>query len=160
MHRQVGQVLPHQYLLLLPQMVQLSSMQGHQIFTIVIETETYLGAKITPESVAFIHKAHRSLLLFGSLFFCSAHIRERWCGMLTMSTATSTSHCLNISSNFSGHFRTGRLWLGLLCYSQTPWQPCSQAAQTAALLTQLLKDILETCRGQTIGQYTGKGGEV
>lgn len=85
------------------------------------------------------HKATRSLLLFGSLIFCSAHIRERQCEMLTMSTATSTAHCLNTSSSFSRDFRTERLWLDLLCYSQTPWQPCSQAAQTAALVPQLLE---------------------
>lgn len=128
MHRQVGQIFP-------PPVFTGFTPNGSAQFNAGThnfhycdrgENESYLGTKITPESVAFIHKAHRSLLLFGSLFFCSAHIRERWCEMLTTSTATSTGHCLNKSSNFSGDFSTGGLWLDLLCYSQTPWQPCSR----------------------------------
>lgn len=104
----LARFFPKQYLLLLPQMIQLSSVQVHPIFTTLTEeNETYLGAKISPESIAFIHKAHRSLLLLESLFFCSALIRERWCKMLTMSTATTARHCLNTSSSFSRDFRTG-----------------------------------------------------
>lgn len=93
----LARFFPHQYLLLLPQMFRSVQCRNTQ-FSLLWrrENETYLSTRISPESIAFIHKAHRSLLLFGSLFFCSAHIRERWCKMLTMSTATSTGHCLNI----------------------------------------------------------------
>lgn len=138
-HRQVGQILPPPvFTAFYPKWFSSVQCRDTQ-FSLLWQGKMRLGARIHPGSIAFIHKAQRSLLLFGPLFFCSAHIRERWHKMLTMTTATSTGHCLNISSNFSRHFRTERLWLDLLCYSQTPWQPCSQGAQTAALLILLLE---------------------
>lgn len=99
------------------------------------------------------------------LWFC-AHIRRRRYESLVqpMSTATRTGHCLNRSSSLFRECRRGVLWLDLLCYSQIPRQPCSQAVQRAALLTQLLEGQSKRaepprsvlCRGQRAGQGTGK----
>lgn len=79
MHRQVGQILPQAvFTAFTPNdSAQFSAGTPNFHYSDRGENETYLGAKISPESIAFIHKAHRSLLLLESLFFCSALIRER-----------------------------------------------------------------------------------
>lgn len=72
MHRKVGQILP-------PLVFTAFTPNGSAQFNAGTpnfhycerrENETYPGAKLSPgESIAFIHMAHRSLLLFGSLSF-------------------------------------------------------------------------------------------